>query len=1435
MTSVKRQNTLFVAEDWTRVYEALENVDFRAYDQETIRTALRDYIRENYPDEYNDWIGSSEFVIKLDVLAWLSQSLSYRMDLNSRENFIATAERRASILRLAQNVAYDVNRVRAASGTLKITSISTTESVEGPDGDPIRGRVFWNDKVDIDWYEKFTSIMDAAFSPRTQFGRPLRRWSSASSKVESYRLNSLAPRTGTYRFSSKSSSGSVPMEVVNAALNAEDGTWSELAPVPGNAMHVLFKSDGLGFGSGGTGFFMPVKQGEIGKSDVLFDKALSYRTVPIDVPNVNNDDVWVTEVNADGTVVDTWTKVGSAFGEGVAFNTLEDDSKIFEVITRLNDTITIRFGDGKFGTIPTGRFRIWYRTSDPAGGTIKAADLRRTTIKIPYIGADTKTYILTLYLEATEDLSGAAPSETDAQIKTRANKVYYSQDRMVTNEDYNSYPLSDNSILKVKAVNRTFVGHGRNVLRDPTGTYNNVKALGEDGRLYLDFTSNTESVSADVSVLPIDQLITNYLEVKAKAADKRTLYYNKYPEISISEDAYFLSQSVVNGLSRGQIQRGDINNRIDVPVGDGADSDDELKHVRTDALVRFTDYSGPTARIDYTITNGMVTDGVLFKDFVTDGLELYSVFPAFRTTLSAAERTELTDKIALKRSFAIGWNHTEEAWVTILAEDIDKTSEFSLANQGDVTGAALDASWVIRLTYNSEGANPDTWTISERGMAIYFESDREIDFYYADSDPVIDSETGRSLRDTVKILKDNETRDSLARRGFRPAFGINPNVGAVKITGDGTTKTFPLNGESIDSDHLFVRTIAGLAVSTDEYTVDNVPGVDQITFDTAPALGTDYIAQFDPNSKRLTPKRTEYTGDDTNPAFDLNADGVHAENIWAFNDGLIKSPGRDFFAWRVDAQNISRIEFFTTPGTGEKLIFHALGGSGPAYHHRVFTADGATTDYSTLIDSSKVWVFVNGARVDDGWELIKTNPKNYIVRFDTAPLASKRIDVRVLIEPNLFNLIEDQFTATASQDTFQITGVGVNEGSIDKALCWVDGIFQDISYDDGMVFLASPLAGGEDVRIMYIAESASMMSGQTVAVDGLYEAIPTYLGSDVNWWVGGALLHSDGYTNVNGVRVTNVDEDLDEEADNPFLFKEIVLQDGDDKVLWRKVENRGHEEWDPIGLSTTPRGTYANSTYAYVKGTAYDSSVPDSSIHFDGTEWLIADPQTTTWIAAADQTAYKYEIGRGDLRFMWSHYSPDSSKIDPSPTNVNDMFILTSAYDTAVRSWLERDGDDADEPAAPTPEYLRATYGPTFAAKKMISDATVWRPASYKILFGSKAVAELQASIIIVRSPGSTVPDNDLKLRALAAIDDYFDPDNWDFGETFYFTQLSAYVHQELAPDIESIVIVPKASGAKFGRGFQVRAEPDELFISGARPDDVEVRISLTDTRLKIG
>jgi hypothetical protein len=134
----------------------------------------------------------------------------------------------------------------------------------------------------------------------------------------------------------------------------------------------------------------------------------------------------------------------------------------------------------------------------------------------------------------------------------------------------------------------------------------------------------------------------------------------------------------------------------------------------------------------------------------------------------------------------------------------------------------------------------------------------------------------------------------------------------------------------------------------------------------------------------------------------------------------------------------------------------------------------------------------------------------------------------------------------------------------------------------------------------------------------------------------------------------------------------------------------------------------------------------------------------------------------------------------------------------------------------------------------MASDTIIYRPAKYVVLFGTEADAALQAKFLVVKGTDSILTDNEIKSRIISNIDTFFDIENWDFGETFYFTELSAYIHSQLVGNIQSVVLVPQYENSRFGNLFQITPNENELFVSSAKVADVQVVSEFNNTNLRI-
>ena len=235
--------------------------------------------------------------------------------------------------------------------------------------------------------------------------------------------------------------------------------------------------------------------------------------------------------------------------------------------------------------------------------------------------------------------------------------------------------------------------------------------------------------------------------------------------------------------------------------------------------------------------------------------------------------------------------------------------------------------------------------------------------------------------------------------------------------------------------------------------------------------------------------------------------------------------------------------------------------------------------------------------------------------------------------------------------------------------------------------------------------------------------------------------------------------------------------------------------------------------YATTERAFYDLSVVDN---------------VRTLAARTDLIAY---IGRQNLYFQYKHNSPNYRRIDPSPNNIMDLYILTKQYASDYAAWIVDSSGTLSEPIEPTTEELKTDYG-LLENFKAVSDTLIYNSAVFKPLFGNRANPALQATFKVVKNSNVVVSDNDIKASVITAINNYFNINNWDFGETFYFSELSAYLHAQLTPNIASIIIVPSNSATQFGTLYQINAEANEILISAATVDDVEIISAITVAQL---
>jgi len=1117
MSSTDRQNRLLLAEDWKRVYQTFRNADFQSYDFDNLRRTMINYLRQNYPEDFNDYIESSEYLALIDLMAYLGQNIAFRIDLNARENYLELAERRESVLRLARLLSYNPKRVQAANGLLKLESIRTTEEIRDSNNLNLENQtIIWNDPSNPDWYEQFIKVLNTALPVNGTFGRPSKSDNVNGVPTEQYRLNSNNSEVPVYSFSKTVDGRSTRFEITSTDI--VDGVIQEESPFPGNNFALLYRDDGRGPASSNSGFFSHFRQGSLDQGVFNVTNPSTNQVIAVDATNVNNSDIWLYKLDSLGNEEEQWTRVDAVEGNNIIYNSLNKSIRnIYSVLTRAEDRISLVFADGTFGNLPKGTFRVYYRTSRKERVIVTPDDMRGISVTIPYITRTGKVEDLTMSFELKYTVDNSSTSETNASIKRNAPSTYYTQNRMITAEDYQVAPLNiSQEIIKIKSVNRTASGISRYFdLIDATGKYSKTNLFGTDGVLYKEFLSPKTSFTFNTRT-DVEGAVANTITPILNDIKIRNYYYNSFPKVLVGDLQVSWTQlSAETNLNTGYFQ-----NRDGIISELGTFTGSILSLVVPGTLCKFVPPQGFYFTENGELTTENVKGSVLYKWVkvlsvdgagtsiqdnesgpvaLNDNIPSSAILTEIRTSLPNALEddvaTQVIDQIFAYKTFGLRYSQTQQAWRLITDNNLNIESEFSTGKTGDTTNQQLDASWL--LLFETDG---ETYTITNRAMRYVFESNEEIRFYYDSGDKIYNNLTGKIVKDKITVLNINTQPDDIV-----------------------------------------------------PFTVD--------------------------------------------------------------------------FDWEV-------VEEYR--------------------------------DAEGYVDSKKIQISF----------------------FD-----------------------ED------------------DDGVVDNPQLFEDIVNEEVSPLSKYVFLEK-------------------------------------------------IITSDGVEDFRFISKTDLNLKIKQNKNSQI----IISQEEDGQLFYFADEDI---------FQTLDKGT--------------------------GTFTTIDN--------------YRARLGREQIKFQYIHAADPNSRIDPSASNIIDMYVLTKTYDTQFRQWL--DGTITNPPFPPSSDNLFTSYGSQLNQIKSLSDEIIYHPVKYKTLFGSKADTDLQALFKIVKNPDLVLNDNDVKSRVISAINEFFALENWDFGDKFYFSELSSYVMNELSPDLVTFVIVPTQESQSFGSLFEIKSESDEIFISGATVDDVEIIDAITATRLK--
>ena len=286
---------IIAAETWENVYKLFENVNFTSFDYNSIKSSVIDNSKIYYPENFNDFIESSELVEFIEIFAYVAEMLAYKIDISSHDNVMTDTQRKSRILKLAKFLSYTPSRNIPLRGLVKLSSIKTTEELYDSQGINLINRtILWNDINNSNWKEQFFLVINKCI--KNSFGNPNKEVVIDDVVFQTYSFdnNTDSFTNGVYRYSVNINSQSIPLEIVCADIDS-NGPYEKI--IDGSTlMNLLYIDDGLGYESDLNGFMLLTKQGELSKTTFTFTSPIPNRFITIEKNNINDIDVVVNSV-----------------------------------------------------------------------------------------------------------------------------------------------------------------------------------------------------------------------------------------------------------------------------------------------------------------------------------------------------------------------------------------------------------------------------------------------------------------------------------------------------------------------------------------------------------------------------------------------------------------------------------------------------------------------------------------------------------------------------------------------------------------------------------------------------------------------------------------------------------------------------------------------------------------------------------------------------------------------------------------------------------------------------------------------------------------------------------------------------------------------------------------------------------------------------------
>jgi hypothetical protein len=343
---------------------------------------------------------------------------------------------------------------------------------------------------------------------------------------------------------------------------------------------------------------------------------------------------------------------------------------------------------------------------------------------------------------------------------------------------------------------------------------------------------------------------------------------------------------------------------------------------------------------------------------------------------------------------------------------------------------------------------------------------------------------------------------------------------------------------------------------------------------------------------------------------------------------------------------------------------------------------------------------------------------------------------------------------------------------------------------------------------------------------------------DIKMSIVGQPTETDGYVDDYSVEVSSADASIGGVLRNPNFFEEVTgYITGYDNLYYFTFFQRITDANMLSRYVMIPSTDILSSFPTYQDISVVKYEFPVGSVFYaifeDTFYQSLIDNTSANIYNIVQLTDYVAKTGRQGMYFQYRHISDSTTRINPATTNIIDLYLVTQSYYTQYQNWIKDTTGTVAEPTQPSINELGQAYS-KINDFKMLTDSVIMNSVKFKPLFGVKAAPNLRATIKIIKNVNTTASDSEIRTTVLNEINTYFGIDNWSFGDTFYFSELSAYLHSRVGDLINSVVLVPNDPSLSFGELYEIRSAPYEIFVNCARATDITVISALTPAELQV-